>query len=142
VPPGSIDIAYSHQVIEHVHPEDAIDQLAEIYQALATGGKFICVTPNRLNGPHDESRMFDEVATGFHLKEYTITELGHLFRQTGFSKVIAYSGGWGWYAPSPLCVFRLFEAAFSLLPRKWRISLGRRFPFRPLLAIRLVGWKL
>jgi hypothetical protein len=33
------------------------------------------------------SRYFDEVATGFHLKEYTVTELYKLFRTVGFSKV-------------------------------------------------------
>jgi SAM-dependent methyltransferase len=142
VSPASIDIAYSHQVIEHVHPEDAIDQLAEIYEALAPGGKFICVTPNRLNGPHDESRMFDEVATGLHLKEYTITELGRLLRKSGFSQVVAYTGGRGCYIGCPQVALKLFEAAFSLLPWNWRTSLGRHFPLRPLLAIRLVGWKL
>jgi SAM-dependent methyltransferase len=142
VAPESIDIAYSHQVIEHVHPEDAIDQLAEIYRVLATGGKFVCVTPNRLNGPHDESRMFDAVATGFHLKEYTIAELVQLLRQSGFSKVVAYTGGRGYYMGCSPVALSLFEAAFSLLPWKWRTSWGAYFPVRPLLAIRLVGWKL
>ena len=71
--------------MEHLHPDDAVDQLKNIYNALVNGGKYICITPNRLTGPHDISKYFDNVATGFHLKEYTVTELSGLFREVGFS---------------------------------------------------------
>lgn len=87
VPENSADVAYSHQLMEHLHPNDALDQLQNIYKALAPEGIYICITPNRLSGPHDISKYFDEVATGFHLKEYTVTELYQLFREVGFSKV-------------------------------------------------------
>lgn len=88
VPAGTVQLAYSHQLMEHLHPEDAQEQLSGIYRALAPGGKYICITPNRLSGPHDISRYFDDVATGFHLKEYTVSELYQLFKQVGFSKVV------------------------------------------------------
>jgi SAM-dependent methyltransferase len=84
---NSIDIVYSHQLMEHLHPDDAFEQLENIYKALAPGGIYICITPNRLSGPHDISRFFDDIATCFHLKEYTVTELYDLFRKAGFSKV-------------------------------------------------------
>jgi SAM-dependent methyltransferase len=87
IPANSVDIAYSHQLMEHLHPDDAVEQLQNIYKALAPNGIYICITPNRLSGPHDISRYFDEVATGFHLKEYTVTELYELFHTVGFSKV-------------------------------------------------------
>ncbi|NEQ32959.1 MAG: class I SAM-dependent methyltransferase [Leptolyngbya sp. SIO4C5] len=87
VPEASIDVAYSHQLMEHLHPEDAIEQLQAIYRALKPGGVYACVTPNRLCGPHDISRYFDQVATGFHLKEYSVSELSVLFRQAGFTQV-------------------------------------------------------
>lgn len=90
VPPNSIDIAYSHQLMEHLHPDDAVVQLQNIYQALKPGGIYICITPNRLSGPHDISKYFDEIATGFHLKEYTVTELYKLFQKVKFSKVSLY----------------------------------------------------
>ncbi|AFZ44038.1 Methyltransferase type 11 [Halothece sp. PCC 7418] len=90
VPENSIDIAYSHQLMEHLHPDDAFAQLQNIYQALTPRGIYICITPHRLSGPHDISKYFDEVATGFHLKEYTVTELYQLFRQVGFSQVSLY----------------------------------------------------
>ena len=69
--PGSVDVAYSNQLMEHLHPDDALEQLRSIYQVLAPGGVYVCITPNRLNGPHDISGYFADVATGLHLKEYT-----------------------------------------------------------------------
>ncbi|HEY9852603.1 MAG TPA: class I SAM-dependent methyltransferase [Leptolyngbyaceae cyanobacterium] len=88
VPENSVDVAYSHQLMEHLHPDDALDQLQNIYKALSPQGIYICITPNRLSGPHDISRYFDETATGFHLKEYTLAELYELFCNVGFTKVI------------------------------------------------------
>ena len=67
-------------------------QLKNIYQALAPGGSYLCFTPNRLSGPHDISKYFDEVATGFHLREYTNTELVAIFKKTGFSEIMVYMG--------------------------------------------------
>lgn len=87
---NSVDVAYSHQVMEHLHPDDAIEQLQNIVYALTPGGIYICITPNRLSGPHDISHHFDEVATGLHLKEYTVTELYKIFCKAGFSKIIYY----------------------------------------------------
>ena len=47
-------------------------------------GRYIFETPNRITGPHDVSRHFDVVSTGFHLKEYTHTELLRIGRASGF----------------------------------------------------------
>ncbi|MBO9998057.1 MAG: class I SAM-dependent methyltransferase [Cyanobacteria bacterium SID2] len=87
VPENSVDVAYSHQLMEHLHPEDAIAQLENIYKALAPNGIYICITPNRLSGPHDISKHFDKIATGFHLKEYILSELRDIFVESGFRKV-------------------------------------------------------
>ncbi len=89
VPAETVTLAYSFQVMEHIHPDDALEQLRNLFAALAPGGSYFCVTPNRLNGPHDVSKFFDLEARGFHLKEYTITELEALFRAVGFRKVEA-----------------------------------------------------
>ncbi len=83
-PDGKVTLAYSNQLMEHLHPEDAYLQLTNICSALAPGGTYICITPGRLTGPHDISKYFDDVATGFHLKEYTSTELITMFRRAGF----------------------------------------------------------
>lgn len=84
---NSIDIAYSQQMMEHIHPDDAVEQLQNIYQALSPGGIYVCITPNRLSGPHDTSMFFDEIATGWHLKEYTVSELYDLYKQVGLPKL-------------------------------------------------------
>jgi ubiquinone/menaquinone biosynthesis C-methylase UbiE len=90
VPDNCIDVVYSHQVMEHLHPDDALEQLFNIYRILVPGGVYICITPNRLSGPHDISWHFDAVATGLHLKEYTVTELYDLFRKVRFSEISYY----------------------------------------------------
>ena len=59
---NSIDIAYSNQLIEHLHPDDVISQTRNIYEVLKTNGKYVCITPNKISGPHDISKYFDKVA--------------------------------------------------------------------------------
>jgi SAM-dependent methyltransferase len=81
---GTIDVAYSNQLMEHLHPEDAFDQLLEIRRVLKPGGIYIFRTPNRLTGPHDISGQFSDVACGFHLKEYLHKELRPLLSKAGF----------------------------------------------------------
>lgn len=136
--PEHVDVAYSDQVMEHIHPDDALEQLISIYEALAPGGIYICITPNRLNGPHDVSRHFDLVATGFHLKEYTNTELNNLFKQAGFSRVTVYMGAAGCYVRWPLFLLRLQEQLLDHLPRRLSRAIARvSLPW----GIRLVGLK-
>jgi SAM-dependent methyltransferase len=89
VPPESISVAYSNQMMEHLHPEDAYDQLRNIHAALKPGGIYICITPSPLSGPWDISRHFDRVATGLHMKEYSLADLQEIFYRAGFSGVDA-----------------------------------------------------
>ena len=134
VPAGTVTVAYSFQVMEHIHPDDALEQLHNLFAAIAPGGSYFCVTPNRLNGPHDVSKFFDTVATGFHLKEYTIAELEALFRQVGFQRVQAFPRFGGRYVRLPLGLVKAFEGLFGLLPVGWRRRLGRRPLFRNVLS--------
>ena len=136
VPAGTVTVAYSDQLMEHLHPDDARLQLQNIYEALAPGGTYICITPSRHCGPHDISQHFDNVATGFHLREYSYKELLSLFRQVGFEGFSAYAGGRGVYVRLPLGVFLFAE---RLLER--HRGLARSFPGRALLGIRLVAHK-
>lgn len=140
---NTVDIAYSHQLMEHLHPDDAFEQLKNIYKALAPGGIYICVTPNRLSGPHDTSKFFDEIATGWHLKEYTVTELYDLFRAVGFSKVAYYKIQKDSNVSLPLnpltvTFLRLIEAVLSGLPFSLRFKLANMLLFR---GITIVGTK-
>jgi SAM-dependent methyltransferase len=119
---ASIDLAYSHQVMEHLHADDGLDQLKHIYQALKKNGRYICITPNRLCGPHDISRYFDEVATGFHLKEYTLAEQHALLKQVGFKQVQAFVSYHGLMLSPilPIQPFLWVERVLERLPYAWR----------------------
>jgi SAM-dependent methyltransferase len=138
---GIVDLAYSNQVMEHLHPEDAVEQLRAIYEALKPGGMYVCITPNRVNGPHDISKYFDDDATGFHLKEYTNLELSTLFRNVGFRKVRRYIGARGLYGRIPLLTAIVAEGLVARLPTRIRRTIGLTLPIRLLLDIRLVAIK-
>ena len=141
VPKNSIDVIYSNQLMEHLHPDDAYDQLKNIFEALAPGGVYFCITPNRLNGPHDISRYFDTVATGFHLKEYTVGELSKLFKKVGFSKVILYIGAKGKYVRFPIFPAVFCERLLEPLPNSFRWKLAHSRLIGALISIRLIGVK-
>lgn len=141
VPEGTIDVAYSHQVVEHLHPEDAREQSAQICRALSPGGKYVCITPNRLNGPHDISMYFDHVATGLHLKEYTTGDVCRLLREAGFDRVAPYVGLRGYYFRFPRMVVSALEWVFERLAPKLRRRVTNLAPVRALLGIRVVAVK-
>lgn len=143
LPENSVDLAYSHQLMEHLHPEDAREQLTNIYRVLTPGGKYVCVTPNSLSGPHDTSQFFDDVATGWHLKEYTLSELNKLFREIGFSQVAYYKIKPNRTIFIPLNIFttplfNLTETLIGKLPAFWRRKIALMFLFR---SITIVGTK-
>lgn len=52
LPPNTVDVVYSNQLIEHVHPDDLVQQLGSVRSVLRQNGTYLCVTPNRLNRPH------------------------------------------------------------------------------------------
>jgi SAM-dependent methyltransferase len=120
VEPGSVDVAYSDQLMEHLHPDDAAAQLRSVIRALRPGGVYVCITPNRVSGPHDVSRAFDAVATGFHLREYTARDIQALFTAAGFRRVDFYAGGRGRYLRIPTALAVIAESAFARLPRALR----------------------
>jgi SAM-dependent methyltransferase len=141
VPPGSVDVAYSNQLMEHLHPEDAVAQLDGIARALRPGGLYLCVTPNRVSGPHDISKYFDDVATGFHLKEYTFAELGALLRAAGFATVTPYLGARGVHLFYPGFVVRACERGLGALPPLLRRRIAPSLPARIVLGLRVVARK-
>lgn len=138
---NSADVAYSNQLMEHLHPDDAFEQLQNIYDILAVGGRYICITPNSLTGPHDISKHFDSVATGFHLKEYTASELSTLFKKVGFSRITAFVAVKGKYIELPIGLMLLAEHILSALPSRLRKAVIHGSTIRSLLNIRLGGIK-
>jgi SAM-dependent methyltransferase len=124
LPANSVDLAFSFSVVEHVHPDDFTEQLAEVHRVLKPGGVYFCVTPNRLLGPHDISRYFDDEATGLHMKEYTNGEMARLFRAAGFRKIWVEKRLKSVRLRLPVAALRAAEAMLTLLPRRLRLSLA------------------
>jgi len=138
----SIDFAFSNQLIEHLHPDDAREQLQAIYRVLKPGGKYLCITPNRFSGPYDISRYFDPVATGLHLREYAVFELAGLFADAGFSRIRIILGASRSLRLSlvPLPVMALEKLLLTLPPER-AAACARSIPLGALRIIRLVGEK-
>jgi SAM-dependent methyltransferase len=141
VPPGSIDVAYSNQLMEHLHPDDAHAQLLNLSRALKPGGIYVCVTPNRLTGPHDISRGFSVVATGLHLREYTNGELIDLFRECGFERVTIYSTFRGYTFRVPTRPLLALERWLVRHPLKQARAFLNRSLLRRVFNCRLVAVK-
>jgi len=141
VPEGSVDIAFSDQLMEHLHPDDALAQLANIRRCLKPGGTYVCVTPNRLYGPTDVSGSFDETATGFHLREYSLREIRGLFERAGFGRLEVFVGARGHYKRSPAAPLEAIESALERLPFRTRRRIAATKPMRALLGVRVAARK-
>jgi SAM-dependent methyltransferase len=128
LPDSCVELAFSSHVIEHLRPDDALLHLTEMRRLLAPDGRYICVTPNRLWGPHDISRYFSDAPAGLHLREYTHNELLRLMKKAGFRKarVIAKLGATD--ALLPHLYTRVVELAGSSGLRL--LSRGKSAPFR------------
>lgn len=129
---NSVDVAYSNQLMEHLHPDDAAQQLKSIYSVLRKGGAYICITPNRISGPHDISRFFTDKPVGFHLREYSACDLRELFMSVGFSNVIAYTILKGRKVEMPFFLVKVIEQMAEGMPEKAK---ERFLNFRPVQII-------
>lgn len=132
--PGSVSLVFSHQVAEHLMPDDFVGQARNVLAALAPGGHYIVITPNRITGPHDVSRGFDEAATGLHLREYTYSELAAILTGVGFSRVDALFGAKGRYISLPISFLSSIESLFLRRPRS---SFARRMSNNSLVGLLL-----
>lgn len=143
VPPGTVDVAFSSNLIEHLHPDDALEQTRNVCDALRPGGIYMCITPNRINGPHDISyKVGEPVAVGFHLKEYAYGDLIPLMKQAGFTDVRGYLDLKGRFiTPLPASVMTGFETVFGALPCRVQARAKRPLPVRAMLMVRVVGRK-
>lgn len=123
IPKGSVDFAFSNGLMEHVHPDDAVEQLNHITAALKPGGQYLCMTPNKITGPHDVSGYFDDEPRGFHLKEYSFSELCSIFKRAGFTSVSFVVSGRGHYLGKlPQSLVILAENIAARLPRTIRMN--------------------
>lgn len=128
--------------MEHLHPDDALLQLQEVYRVLKPGGRYLCRTPSRVSGPHDVSMFFSSVAEGMHLKEYSYKELHAILKDAGFTRMRT------WVAPRAFRAFTLpqfaaeaIEACFAAVPRRFHTRVCRSKVARALLGITMMAEK-
>jgi SAM-dependent methyltransferase len=138
---NTADLVYSNQLMEHLHPEDAAAQLMEIFRILKPGGRYICVTPNRLTGPHDISVYFGYEPKGFHLREYDHRSLARLFRAAGFKRVSALVQAKGLRVHLPAGLAGFAETLIEMLPAPTRRHIVLNRTVMNLAGLTLVGRK-
>lgn len=89
---GSIDLAYSNDVIEHLHPDDAFMHFQEVLRVLKNGGRYYFWTPGKNSGPHDFTKNFylrgvDVSPKASHIREYNFAEMIEILKEVGYRKV-------------------------------------------------------
>jgi SAM-dependent methyltransferase len=141
LPSESVDLAYSNQLMEHLHPDDSLEQLRSIFATLKPGGLYYCVTPNRLSGPHDVSRGFDPVATGLHLREFTVAELDRSFTDAGFRQTRVYLWVFGRGLKLPVGPFKMLESVVGAFPERVRRAVTFNRIARFILGIKFLAKK-
>jgi len=116
LPAGSVDLAFSDQLIEHFHPDDTVEHFKLVRRLLKPGGVYVFRTPHRIHGPADVSRYFSDEPQGFHLKEWTYGEIGPALRNAGFSSWRGYWSAKGWRVRLPHAYFTTVEKVVPRLP--------------------------
>ncbi len=143
LPAGGIDLALSCHFVEHLHPDDLPEHLAQVRDLLSDRGVYIVVTPNRIYGPHDISRGFSDRAQGLHLREYCHHDLARAMRRAGFARVGAIGRPGRLPSVGRLLAAGSAERVVDALPGTWRRALlasaPRRPPFRPLEQVKLAA---
>lgn len=114
----SIDVLFSDQLIEHFHPDETKPHFELARKMLKQKGKYLFRTPHYQSGPYDISMYFSDEPEGFHLKEWTYTEIYKLLKDSGFRKVKSY-----WFAKNiklrlPNIYFITIEFILSLFPKR------------------------
>lgn len=129
------DVVFSDQLIEHIPPDDAPLHFNAVKSILKPGGVYICRCPHRYAGPSDISKYFSDVAEGFHLKEYTYTELRDIVLGVcGFRKCFALYKRLGVVIRMPYSFFTATEYVFKFFPVRARGIILRRI-FRGVIIV-------
>lgn len=123
---GTVDLAFSDQLVEHLHPDDAEWHFRMIGDVLAPGGVYLFRTPHHHSGPHDVSRFFTRgEPEGFHLKEWTFGEIGPVLKRAGYRRVSVFWSARGRSLPLPLGLVAPLERMVGAWPRPARVPAAR-----------------
>ena len=137
---NSFDVVISSHVVEHLHPDDLGEHLANVRGILKEGGLYYLIMPHGYVGPGDISAVFKRERTmGMHLKEYTFREIREALKRAGFRKVMAV------WSMVPQRIYRIFN--LPIKPRRSRFYLSYlcflegilgRIPFQS--VRRVISW--
>lgn len=134
---GTFDVVYWNDVFEHIPVDEISEYLETIHSLLVPGGELITITPNWHMRPVDVTanhRPPRSTAIGFHLKEYTLSEVVSLLKKSGFQTVTTPS----FISKSKIYNHRfldftyfkqLLEPLLELLPYRLAVQACRRFGF-------------
>ncbi|XIA62293.1 class I SAM-dependent methyltransferase [Bradyrhizobium sp. TZ2] len=134
-PPTKFDVIVMDNVIEHLVPDETPDILAKCYEMLDQNGYLVVLTPHSFSGPHDVSKYFvpfGAKAEGFHLKEFSFTDMNEFLMHAGFQEV------WGFpFHPRLLGKYHLTPKPSEWAARKSMMleKLAQRRPFPTLLRL-------
>ena len=95
VPAGSIDVVFSNRTIAQLRPEDAREQIANIFRSLVPGGTYVCITTK---------------------PGYPALELRRMLFAAGFERIDFYLEAFGWFARCPGSVWSLLESLVEAIP--------------------------
>ncbi len=123
---NTIDIVFSYQLIEHLHPEDTQYHFELVRNILKPGGKYVFQTPHATSGPYDISMFFSDEPEGFHLKEWTYTEVKALVKNLGFSSFQTRFSSLGIDLRLPCFYFYILERILTNLPKRRVRKISKR----------------
>ena len=126
LPENSVDVVFSDQLLEHLHPEDTQHHFEIVKRILKPGGAYVFRTPHRFSGPWDISRYFSDEPEGFHLKEWTNGEMASLLSQVGYTRLSGFRYAKGKAIRLPLGFFTVTEKLLGPLPKKWLRRISRK----------------
>jgi SAM-dependent methyltransferase len=124
--PGTVDLAFSYQFLEHLHPDDIGLHFEMVAGLLKPGGRYLFDTPHRLSGPHDISRHFSHFPEGFHLREWSYREIGQMLGRNGFSTWLPVRSRRVVNSAGLRILHGLAESVIDIFPRAWERVLSKR----------------
>ena len=128
---SSVDVVFSDQLIEHLDADDVVVHFRLVKRILRDKGLYIFRSPHAFFGPHDISKYFSDEPEGFHLKEWTYSEVEKILKRLNFS---SWQGLWRVnrkmiteYVKFPFFYFTAAEAMLKRFSKKPKRFLSRGF---------------
>jgi len=133
----SVDVAFSYQFLEHLHPDDVGPHFALVNRILRPGGVYVFDTPHRFSGPHDISNIDGDELQCFHFQEWSYQEMSRVLHTHGFSKIGFFRRNQLYRNPFIVALHGIFEGFVSCLPSRFRRKLSNRI----FCSVTLAAWK-